>query len=167
LHKKSFLVGLSSIGGVFYSISPAHAHCPLCTAATGAAVAVTRFYGLSDAVVGLWIGALAVSMVLWFNKILKKQFVPLQGEMLVIASLLATVIPFYFAGLFSIPGNIIFGVDKLLFGILLGGFLTWIIPVLSRYIKAVNNGKVLFFRQTLILNIGTLVIISVLLFRLV
>ncbi len=139
------------------------AHCPLCTAATGAAVAVTRFYGVPDSVVGLWIGAFAVSMVLWLNRILKRQYVPFQGELLTIAAILTTVVPFYFAGLFNISSTI-FGIDKLLFGILLGGFLTWLMPVVSRQIKAVNN-KVLFPRQTLILSIVVLIVTSVVLLR--
>jgi hypothetical protein len=96
-----------------------YAHCPLCTAAVGGGVAVTRFYGVDDAIVGVWIGAFIASTALWFNRVLKKKFVPLQSYLVVLLALHLTVVPFYFAGLME-PSHKLFGINKLLVGILSG-----------------------------------------------
>ena len=49
------------------------AHCPLCTAATIVGVGVTRSLGWDDSIVGIFVGAMIVSSVLWLNNILKKR----------------------------------------------------------------------------------------------
>ena len=157
------------------------AHCPLCT--TGAAVGVgfARAYGVDDSIVGLLLGALIVSSALWFNKWLKKKVnFPLQEFLIVIVSFLLIVVPFYYKGMItdfemvkSMPehhgmtglgifGLAQFGVDKILFGILLGTFVIWGVFSLSDYIKE-KKGKVLFPYQGLVFMIAGLVVLSLVL----
>ena len=52
------------------------AHCPLCTIGAGAAAAGAVWLGVSKVVVALFIGAFAMSMGMWFPKIIKKKYVP-------------------------------------------------------------------------------------------
>ena len=116
LLKTIFGAGLASLA----SFPSALAHCPLCTVATGAAVAVTRFYGVPDGVVGVFIGAFAISTCLWFNTWLKKhrKEFAMQGQVLALVSLVLTVVSLQVAGLFT--GNALFGLPSLLTGTLIG-----------------------------------------------
>ena len=56
----------------------AMAHCPLCTIGAGALGAGAIWLGVSSVVVALFIGAFAMSMGMWFARIIKKQYVPFQ-----------------------------------------------------------------------------------------
>jgi hypothetical protein len=115
-------------------VSRAYAHCPLCTAAVGTGVAVTRFYGVDDTIVGTWIGAFIISTALWFNKALKKKYIKFQNFLVVVLALMATIVPFYFAGLINMQYKL-FGIDKLLLGILVGSFVTYFGTFLSDKIR--------------------------------
>ena len=129
--------------GLIFLILPAKAHCPLCTAAAGAGVAITRFYGISDLVVGVWFGAFIISTALWANKALPKK-IPFQEQIVSLFAFLITVIPFYSTGFmgaaenkkyFMLPSGSVYGVDALLLGMIAG----WIVfegaCYLSSYIK--------------------------------
>jgi len=142
------------------------AHCPLCT--TGAAVGIgfARAYGVDDSIVGLFIGALIVSSALWFNKWLKKKInFPLQEFLLMVISFLLIAVPFYFAGMITdfemvrsmhhhgmenlgVFGLTWLGVDKLLYGMVLGTLVIWGVFAFSDSIKK-KRGKVLWNYQGL------------------
>ncbi len=120
------------------------AHCPLCSAATGMAVATARIYGVDDAIVGLFAGGFAVSTALWMNNIAmkrngKKTFIAYQSHIFVLASLVLTLITLYAAGMFD--GNfVIFGMDKLFFGTIAGTALSFISFEIHQWLRF-NNGN--------------------------
>jgi len=138
------------------------AHCPLCTTGAAVGVGVARAYGVDDSIVGLFLGALIISSALWFNRWLKKKTnFPFQEFLIVIASFLLFVIPFYYSGLItgfaivktspehhSILGLGIFGIDKLLTGIIIGFLAVWWGFRLSDSIKE-KKGKVLWPYQSI------------------
>ena len=114
---------------IAFAMASARAHCPLCTAAAGAGLAAARFYGVDDMVVGLWFGAFILSTALWFSRSIKKNIVKFQAPLIVLASFLITIAPMYSAGVmgspqhskyFMLPNGSLFGVDRLLLGMLLG-----------------------------------------------
>lgn len=135
------------------------AHCPLCTAAVGMGVAVTRFYGVDDMIVGLWVGAFIISTALWLNNVLKKKYIPFQDHIVTILIFAATIISFYFGGLFN--ASSIFGVDKLLLGIIAGSILVYAGLFISSNVKQINKNKVIFPFQTIIFILALLAITSV------
>ena len=162
--------------------NPVMAHCPLCT--TGAAVGVgfARAYGVDDSIVGLLLGALIVSSALWFNNWLKKKInFPFQETLIIAVSFLLIVAPFYYYGLIidfnmvkSMPyahgmaglgvfGLAQFGIDKLLFGIILGTLLIWGVFSFSGHITK-KRGKRLFDYQGLILMLTSLIVLSLILY---
>ncbi len=84
----------------FISITPVHAHCPLCTIATGSAVATARFYGLGDITSGLLLGAFIVSGSMWMNNVLihrRKgyEYIPYQLAAILTLSLLSVLYAIY------------------------------------------------------------------------
>lgn len=144
--------------------------CPLCTAGAAIGLGIARYYGVDDLVIGLWLGALAVSTALWINSVVNNQMnkrklkpVPFQGTIVFIAMVAATIVPFYFAGFFKgMPGmsDTIFGTNRLVVGTIIGGIVTFGAPSLSNFIKRMK--KAVFPYQTVILTFGILVILSVL-----
>ncbi|MDP2925122.1 MAG: hypothetical protein Q8N99_01995 [Nanoarchaeota archaeon] len=173
MNKKILSLVFASIISLIILSQSVLAHCPLCTAAAGVGIGVARLLGVDDSIVGLFLGALIVSMGLWFNNWLKKKDVkiPFQGFLIVFASFLLTIIPLYLIGIIrnfeivrSLPelsmlGLGVFGIDKLLFGTLVGIIVIGSSFSLSDYIKK-KNGKVLFPYQGISFMLMTLLILS-------
>jgi len=152
-------VGFLSIIILMLIINPVNAHCPLCTAATGAGIAIAESYGVDGAIIGLWVGAFIISTALWFDRVLKKKYgIPFQSAIISILSLILTIVPFYFAGMFTNPITIM-GIDRLLFGILLGSVMAFSGTKLSIWIKTIRC-KVLFSYQTIIFVTSALTVTS-------
>lgn len=130
-----------------------HAHCPLCTAATGAAVVASREAGLNDAIVGVFVGGLIISSGLWFNNILKKRYkqVPLQGLIAVFVSFVLTIITLKTAGLLNGASGI-FGINNLLAGTITGTVVSISASSLSEAIKK-KKSKTLFPFQTIVFTL--------------
>lgn len=159
---------------LIFSATLVSAHCPLCTAAAGAGIGITRIYGIDDGITGLFLGALIVSSALWFNKWLKnKTEIPFQESLVVFASFLLLAIPLYNTGIitdfdtvrsapdqYSILRFGVYGVDKLLFGIIIGTLAVWFSFNLSGYIKE-KKGKVLWQYQGLSFMLIILVALSI------
>ncbi len=154
------------------------AHCPLCTTGAAVGVGIARTYGVDDSIVGLFLGALIVSSALWFNKWLtKKVNYKLPSFIMVLVSFLIFAIPFYYAGLIinfemvkSMPsaygmtglgifGLAQFGVDKLLFGMLLGTITIWLVFGIGDHITK-KRGKRLFDYQGLSFMILALMVLT-------
>src|SRR5574342_1357477 len=136
--KKLLSIIIAGVAG----IPSAMAHCPLCTAATGAAVGVARFYGVDDAIMGVLIGGFVFSSALWANNACRKRgwnFVYGQGTTIVLLSLVFTIIGFKTGGLLT--GAVLFGLPRLLTGMLFGTVASLAGHGVHEYLRYTNNGK--------------------------
>ncbi len=140
--------------------------CPICSVAVGAGIAVTRLIGLDDSITGLWIGALVMSMALWTVNWLKGRKWDFKGVVTVnvVGYIVLVIVPLYYMDFFGHPLNKLFGVDKLLLGMVIGaiGF-TWT-ALWYEKIKKNNNGHALFPFQKVVMPLSLLTILSLLFF---
>lgn len=153
---------------VLVSSSSVFAHCPLCTLGAAAAAGGAAFLGVSNIVIGLFIGAFAVSIGWWVSRLIKKQFVPYQKAGIILLSFVTTVLPLlpflsdihplYLSWIGSYGST--FAIDYFLLGSLLGGIIVSITPWLSNRITIVRSGKFLPF-QGIILTLSLLLILGV------
>jgi len=142
------------------------AHCPLCTLGIAAAAGGAAWFGVHNAVIGLLVGAFAVSTGWWMAKAIKWKLIPFQIPSIVILSFILTVLPSapmisalqpdasknYFPVLISIFGDYgtIFNsthlIDLFLAGSLLGGAIVWAAPSLSKSVSNMREGKLIPFQ---------------------
>jgi hypothetical protein len=139
----------------------AFAHCPLCTAATGSAVAVARFYGVDDLIVGTFIGGFVISTALWLNRILRKKnkgkdYIPFQWVTVVLLSFILTFISFQSAGI--VGYTTLFGIDRILMGMLLGSAITLFAFGFNGFVRKINGNKNYIPFQVIFLTIGLLLL---------
>lgn len=146
------------------TVQTSYGMCPLCTAGAAVGLSLARYYGLSDMIVGLWLGAMAVSTGVWIARLARRKLgkrIPAQTPIIFSLAFASTVIPFYLAGFFNgMPGmsDVIFGINKLLFGLVLGGVITYIGAPVSSWIKKTVGRS--FPYQTILVTLGLLVLFS-------
>lgn len=136
---------------VFLTLAtPTRAVCPVCTMAIGGGVLLSRYLGVDDLIIGVWVGGLILSLGLWMASYIKKKYFPEQNWLVLIIFWLVTYLSFKKAGFIGHPGCKIFGYDKMLLGMFFGtlAFLAgYGIELLMRKFNKKNPGKVLFAYQ--------------------
>ncbi|MEK6840652.1 MAG: hypothetical protein AABX79_01735 [Nanoarchaeota archaeon] len=143
------------------------AHCPLCTVGAGAAAAGAVWLGVSKVVVALFIGGFAMSMGMWFSKIVKKKYIPFQKTLIILAVFLTTVFPLM--PIFKAIGPLYlsfigeygstYAINYSLVSSFFGGLLVLCSPALSKKLSNLRNGKMIPFQGT-ILTLSLLIIIG-------
>lgn len=155
---KKLLAFLSSL----FFLEEVSAHCPLCTGAVVAGAVGAKYLGLDVIILGIFVGAFAISFGLWVARKLKNYF-KYQNVLVIVLMFLFTIIPtlpfvkdLTYINLF----NKIFFVNKLLIGSIIGGTITLFSYNLHNYIKF-KFGKVLVPYQGVILTILLLALTSI------
>lgn len=152
-------------------VKSAEAHCPLCTVGAAAAAGGAAWLGVSKIIIGVFIGAFAVSMGMWISNVIKYK-IPFKRPLLVLLSFATTILPIlpiikseYFPVYLSLAGdygsllNRTYIFNLFLLGSIIGGFVVAIAPWLSKKISGFRNGK-LFPYQGVLLTLVLLIITS-------
>lgn len=140
--------------------------CIICTAAVGAGVGLSRWLGVDDAIAGLWIGGLTVSISLWTINWLNGKNIKFFGRQpLIFIIYYASIIwPLYHYNIAGHPSNKLWGIDKLLFGIIIGTIGFIIAVVINESLKKNHAGRVYFPFQKVVIPVGLLAILSLTLY---
>jgi hypothetical protein len=160
---KKILLFSGAFFGLFLIPFSAKAVCPVCTIAIGAGVGLCRWLGIDDTVSGTWIGGLILSMSFWLLNWLDKKQIQFKFRKLYVVVLFyaITVIPLYFMGIIGHPYNKLWGIDKLVIGIIAGSIAFIASLFLEKLLRSKNNGKVFFPFQKVVLPVLFLTIVSV------
>lgn len=146
-----------------------NAVCPICTIAIGAGVSLSKWLGIDDTITGLWIGGLTASMIAWTVNFLSRRNIRFYGRKILVTIIyfFLTLWPLYHKHLIGNPSNTLWGVDKLLLGIMIGSVLFTIGSLWYYYLKLKNNGHAYFPFQKILMPIGILFIASVIFYFIV
>ena len=163
---KRFLISVLFVLSLILPKS-AYAICPVCTVAVGAGLGLSRYLGIDDTISGIWVGGLVVSFSYWTVDWLKKKnfnFLKKLNEKtkLFLSFLLwifLTYPPLVWTGLIGHPVNTVLGIDKLIFGSILGAA-AFLFDKKGREVK----GGQLFQFQKVIFPIASLALVSVVMY---
>lgn len=150
---------------------PIQAQCPVCTLAVGAGLGLSRYLGIDDMVSGIWAGAFVISFSLWFAgwlkkknykylKFIKEKYLPYLS---VILWALLTYVPLWRMKIIGHPFNVIWGIDKLIFGSIVGAGIFLLSLYTDRKVRK-RGGEKLFSYQKVIIPISFLIVASLLMF---
>ncbi|TAN32729.1 hypothetical protein EPN28_04410 [Patescibacteria group bacterium] len=161
LNKKTSLI---SILVILAAAAPAKAVCPVCAVAVGAGVGLSRWLGVDDAITGLWVGGLLAALTMWTkNWLIKKgKNFKLSGIVFAIVYYGLTIVPLFWMNVIGHPYNTLWGMDKLLLGIIIGSVVFYAGANLYFYLKTKNNGHAHFPFEKIALSVGPLVALSAL-----
>lgn len=140
--------------------------CPVCTVAVSACIGLSRWLGIDDMISGLWIGGLTVSLIAWTINWFDKKNIHFKGRKASIFAIyyLIIFVPLYFTEIIGHPLNKIWGIDKLVFGAIIGSILFFSGAKYYEYLKKKNGGKSYFPFQKVVMPIIPLLILSVILY---
>lgn len=161
--KHYHLLGGLGLGFLLFFLLPAQvlAFCPLCAVATGAGVGFFRWLGVDDTIIGLWLGGFVLSATIWLNKFLISKGKKIKFQL---PGMIAILYGFIVGGLywtgFIKPYNKIWGLNKILFGLIVGSFLLFLTPFFDKFLRRRNQGKIFISHQKMLLALGLLLIFS-------
>lgn len=172
LNKKLFFLSLPALS--LFAL-PAKAVCPVCVVAVGAGLGLSEYLGIDDTIAGVWIGGMLVAMIAWTINWLNKKNWPktplltrgnklsnkdLRDILITIIYYVMTIWPLMAKGIIGHPWNKLFGIDKLILGIVVGslGFLG--ATLWYNDIKKNNGGHAQFPFQKVAWPVGSLIILS-------
>ena len=145
-----------------FLIKEVHAHCPLCTIGAAAAAGGAAYLGVNNLVIGLFIGAFAVSIGWWFSNLIKKKFIPFQRTAIILLSFLTTILPMLplmegikplyinITGDYGSLLNRTYIFNTFLVGSIIGGIIVTLTPWLSSKLTTLRKGKMLPYQGTLL-----------------
>lgn len=139
--------------------------CDLCAVAIIAGTGLSRWLGISDLVSGVWFGALVLAMALWIISWLNKKNIKFlfRKPLIVIGAYVFTIWPLYVAKIVGNPLNKFWGVDKLLFGMIVGT-IAFGLGLVSYKVYINKKGKALFPFQKVVMPVGVVVIASLIMY---
>jgi hypothetical protein len=161
--KNKMMFGLSILAILLSWPIQTLAFCPICTVAAAAAVGLSRWVGVDDTISGLWIGGLTVSTIGWTINRLRKKNVSAWwiSTSVALAYYALIVIPFYKTNIISFhPQNSLWGVDKILLGLILGSIFFLFGHSLYQVVKERNGGHAHFPFEKIVFPVATLLILS-------
>ncbi|MCL2338713.1 MAG: hypothetical protein FWC51_02030 [Proteobacteria bacterium] len=148
------------------SIAPAMAFCPVCTIAVGGILGLGEWLGVDAILIGIWLGALTLALAMWTANYMHKRGVKnALWYLLIFVVYYAMTLSVYFLpqvhfGAAGGPNNILWGMDKLLMGIIAGSLGMWLGERWYAQIKRKNDGRAQFPFQKVIVPIGVLLVLT-------
>jgi hypothetical protein len=142
--------------------------CPVCTVAVAAGIGILEKWGVNKIIIGLWLGALVVSSIAWMIDYLNRKNIHFLFRKILVVILFYAIfiVPLYYIKINNLPvmgdpSNIIFGIDKILFGVIIGTFIFIFAILFDNYLRKINDNSILFKYQKVIIPLSVLIIASV------
>lgn len=136
--------------------------CAVCTVAVGASLEIARRYGVDDAVVGVWAGAMLALLGYWLILWFEKKNWNFAGRDFVLMAVSVGSIGFMYYNMPYRPQVIgIFYLDPLLFSTVLGALTFIYVSKFYQWMKARNGGHAHFPFEKVVLPVLALALLSV------
>lgn len=168
-----FLVFFLLVAYYLLLATPSFAVCPVCTIAVGVGLGLSRYLGIDDTISGLWVGALILSSSFWFSAWLQKkslkipQFYILNSIFYIpVMMYLLILVPLFYTQTIGHPFNTIYGIDKLVFGVITGSALFLIAIAADKQIRKIKD-KQLFLYQKVVFPLILLSLTSLIFYLLI
>lgn len=164
MEKKKYWFGALLLG-LFVKVMPAQAICPVCVVAVGAGLGISEYLGIDDSIAGLWIGAMLVAVSIWTIEYFKKKnwlskISQLRDILIFLAYYVLTIWPLWEKGFIGGSFHQLFGIDKLILGIIVGSIFFSIANWTYQVMKKKNGGHAHFPLEKVVIPVSTLIVLS-------
>lgn len=135
--------------------------CPVCTVTVVAGLGISRLLGIDDIVTSVWIGGFILSFsfatINWIDKKWPKLSVTSYQLLVIILIYALVLVPLYLNHSVGVPGNTLWGVDKILFGTAIGS-IVFLIGVGADKFQREKFKKTFFPFQKVVFPVAALII---------
>lgn len=172
MRKKILQIIVVFVGYRLVIVNTVRAVCPVCTIAVAGGLGLSRYLGIDDTISGLWIGALTLSSSLWLIDWLEKKYHIKEkylfakkylDDLIVFSMYVIILLPLAKLDIINHPLNKIFGIDKLIFGAVIGSIIFLVGVWLDKRVRKIK-GVQLFQYQKVVFPVTLLVISSIILY---
>ncbi|HDQ15997.1 MAG TPA: hypothetical protein ENN45_02960 [Bacteroidetes bacterium] len=134
---------------------------PMCAIGIASGLGISRWLGIDDLTLGLWIGALILSVSIQLNIFLSKKgkSFPYSFWVIFIGTWVLSFLPIL-KTITSNPSSYIFGFPRVICGSVLGALTLFLIDKANNFIIDKHDKKVYFYYQKVIIPIIGLIIVS-------
>ena len=139
--------------------------CPVCTVAVIAGIGILEKLGVNNLIIGLWTGALIVSLIAWTIDYLNRKNIHFLFRKILVILLYygLIIVPLYY---WKVNGVIVM-TPLLLWGIIIGTII-FILAILSdKYLRTLNENRAMIKWQKVIIPIAYLIIASIIMYLLI
>jgi hypothetical protein len=143
--------------------------CPICTVAVGAGLGISRLLGIDDVITSIWIGGFILSASFWFinwlgkrkfmAKVKDKKTISAINILSVILMYVLVLVPLKLDNSIGILSNRLWGIDKIVLGIVIGSIVFLIGVWADKKVRKVR-GKQFFQYQKVAFPVASLLITS-------
>ncbi|MFH1188575.1 MAG: hypothetical protein V1652_01885 [bacterium] len=144
--------------------------CPICTIAVGAGLGLSRWLGIDDAITGLWLGGLTISLIEWTIRWADTKSIKfyLRNTGIFVSYYGFLWLSVYLMGEKS-PLTISFlkGFDKVFLGIIVGSIIFHCGVRWYDYMKEKNGGRAYFPFQKVVMPVAPLIIMSIIFYLMI
>lgn len=137
--------------------------CPVCTVTVIAGLGLSRLLGIDDVITSIWIGAFVLSFsfvtTAWIDKKWPKLEIGKWKLQIIALMYLLVLVPLKLNGSVGIAGNILWGIDKILFGTVIGSASFLIGIWIDKKVRK-DQGKQLFDFQKVVFPVLAIIISS-------
>ncbi|TSC93791.1 MAG: Uncharacterized protein Athens101428_533 [Candidatus Berkelbacteria bacterium Athens1014_28] len=164
MNKKNILLATFSL--ILFSPIKSFALCPVCTVAIAGGLGLSRWLKVDDTISGIWIGALIASSIFWAINVLNKRRIYFFARDFIISFLSYAVIllPLYYGDIIGHPLNVIWGLDKLIVGIIFGSIIFILSVGVYIWLKKNNDNHPHFAFEKIIIPLSSLTVASLIFF---
>lgn len=159
-----------SVLASFLAAPLASAQCPVCAIGAAAGVGLARWLGIDDTISGLWVGGMMVALVAWTINWFNRKNIHFKGRIILTTLVYYVVflyVPLYlWTDLLNNPLNTMFGYNKFFIGTIVGSIVFFAMNVWYQRIKRKNAGHAWFPFQKVVWPVGSLLLLSLILFPL-
>jgi hypothetical protein len=138
--------------------------CPVCTVTVVAGLGLSRFLGIDDLLTSIWIGGFILSFSFVMTEWVKKKWPKFNPKYyylpMFILMYLFVLVPFKMNGTIGLSGNTLWGMDKIVLGIIIGS-IVFMIGVAADKLQRKKYEKIFFPYQKVIFPVAALLISSV------
>lgn len=119
------------------------AMCPVCTVAVIGGLGLSRWLKVDDTISGVWIGALIISISYWTSNYLKSRKISFFARDFLVSTfyLTTTIAPLYYYEVIGHPFNKLWGLDKLILGLIVGSLIFIFSVGFYQWLKEKNGGR--------------------------
>ena len=139
---------------------PVYAQCPVCVVTVGGGLFLAKQLGIDDMIVSIWLSALNTAIAFWIATKFKRKWLD-NAYLWTAAFFLFTLAYVVFSKQVGVYKNTFLGIDKIVFGLVLGLAVSVKAILLDKFLRGRNKGKVFFPYQKVVIPFVILIIITI------